>query len=228
MISIIVPAYNENQHLEKMLIALLEINDIEIIIAEDESSDGTRELAESFAEKYPNITLTSSDKRYGKGAAIKRGIDISHGEVIGFIDADMATHPSELIKLIKEIDAGADMAIGSRGLKSSNIIQQQPWHRKILGHTYSLLVRTLFGTDIRDYQCGCKLFKKSVWNNITVNCNDFGFDTELIIKAHEYGFIIKEVPIQWQNDRDSKVNPMADSLNMFKTLLKIKNELKNT
>lgn len=228
MISIIVPAYNEKQYIESMLIALLEINDIEIIIAEDASTDGTREIAETFAKKYLNITLTSSGKRCGKGAAIKRGIALAHGDMIGFIDADMATHPNELKKLIHEINNGADMAIASRGLPSSNIVQQQPWHRKILGRTYSLLVRTLFGTDIRDYQCGCKLFKKCVWDNITINCNDFGFDTELIIKAHEHGFTIKEVPIQWQNDRGSKVNPIMDSLHMFKTLLKIKNEIKKS
>lgn len=227
MISIIVPAYNEIKYIEKMLIALLEINDIEIIIAEDTSTDGTREIAEAFAKKYPNITLTSSDKRCGKGAAIKRGIALSHGEIIGFIDADMATHPNELKKLITEIDTDADMAIASRELPSSNIVQQQPWHRKILGRTYSLLVRTMFGTDIYDYQCGCKLFKRSLWDNVTVHCDDFGFDTELIIKAHVIGFKIKEVPIRWENDKNSKVNPIMDSLQMFKSLLKIKNEIKN-
>lgn len=222
MISIIVPTYNEIKNIKTVLINLLDIDDIEIIITEDASTDGTRELAEFFAKKYLNITLTSSDKRCGKGAAIKRGIAISHGELVGFIDADMATHPSELKKLIKEINAGADMAIGSRALPSSNIIKKQPWYRVLLGRTYSLLVRTMFGIDIRDYQCGCKLFKRSVWNAITVNCNDFGFDTELIIKAYRAGYKIKEVPVRWQNDRSSKVNPFMDSIRMFRTLLKIK------
>lgn len=222
MISIIVPAYNEIKHLECTLMHLLEINDIEIIIAEDSSVDGTRELAETFVRKYPNVFLTSSNTRSGKGAAIKRGIAMSHGELIGFIDADMSTHPEELNKLIDVINGSADMAIGSRNLPSSNIIIKQPWYRVLLGRTYSLIVRTMFGIDIRDYQCGCKLFKRSIWNEITVNCNDFGFDTELIIKAYRAGYKIKEVPVRWQNDRSSKVNPFMDSIRMFKTLLKIK------
>lgn len=222
MISIIVPAYNEIKHIKSTLMHLLKINDIEIIIAEDASVDGTREIAETFVRKYPNIILTSSNTRSGKGAAIKRGIAMSHGELIGFIDADMATHPQELIKLIDVIKGGADMAIGSRVLPSSNIIKNQPWYRVLLGRTYSLLVRTMFGIDIRDYQCGCKLFKRSMWNEITVNCNDFGFDTELIIKAYKAGYKIKEVPVRWRNDRNSKVNPFMDPVRMFITLLKIK------
>ncbi len=222
MISIIVPAYNEIKHLKSTLMHLLKINDIEIIIAEDSSIDGTRELAQTFVRKYPNVFLTSSNIRYGKGAAIKRGIAMSHGELIGFIDADMSTNPEELNKLIDVIKGSIDMAIGSRSLPSSNIIIKQPWYRVLLGRTYSSLVRNMFGIDIHDYQCGCKLFKRSMWNEITVNCNDFGFDTELIIKAYRAGYKIKEVPVQWQNDRSSKVNPFMDSIRMFKTLLKIK------
>lgn len=222
MISIIVPAYNEAKHLKSTLTHLLKINDVEIIIAEDASVDGTREIAETFVRTYPNVILTSSTVRSGKGAAIKRGISMSHGELIGFIDADMATHPQELNKLIDAIKGGADMAIGSRVLPASNIIKKQPWYRVLLGRTYSILVRTMFGLDIRDYQCGCKLFKRSLWDEITVSCNDFGFDTELIIRAYKAGYEIKEVPVQWQNDRNSKVNPFMDSIRMFKTLLKIK------
>ncbi|MDY6959128.1 MAG: glycosyltransferase, partial [Halobacteriota archaeon] len=174
---------------------------------------------------YENITIASEKQRSGKGAAIKRGLNLAKGDLLGFIDADMATHPKELIKLKEEIDSGADIAIGSRNLKESDIKIKQPPHRIFLGMVYRGLVRTLLKVDVSDFQCGCKLFRREVWESLEIVSDDFAFDTELLAKASARSYIIKETPITWKNSEESKVNPLTDTLKMFRTILKVRGEL---
>jgi len=207
MISIVVPTYNEERHIVETLDALLELGGIEIIIAEDGSTDATVDIIKSYSEKYENIIITSEPVRSGKGAAIKRGLKFAKGDLLGFIDADMATHPQELLKLKDEIYSGADIAIGSRNLQESEIKIRQPPHRIFLGGVYRGLVRMLLNVDVSDFQCGCKLFKREVWETVDVLSDDFAFDTELLAKANARSYMVSEVPITWKNSEESKVSP---------------------
>ncbi|MDY6866163.1 MAG: glycosyltransferase family 2 protein, partial [Halobacteriota archaeon] len=129
------------------------------------------------------------------------------------------------IKLKEEIDSGADIAIGSRNLKDSEIKIKQPPHRIFLGGVYRGLVRTLLKVDVSDFQCGCKLFKREVWESLEILSDDFAFDTELLAKASARSYIIKETPITWKNSEGSKVSPVTDTLKMFRTVLKVRGEL---
>jgi dolichyl-phosphate beta-glucosyltransferase len=220
MKSVIIPAYNEAENIERVVKATLELEDVEVIISDDGSTDDTDDIAREL-KKFKNVLLVS-DENKGKGAAIKRGLSKASGDVMGFLDADMSAHPKELLKLFKEIENGADVAIGSRGLSNSVILVKQSVHRRLLGGVYGNFTRKLFKLDIKDFQCGLKVFKKEVWNNINVDTNGFVFDTEFIIKAHKKGYIIKEVPIIWQDSHKSEVNPILDSIKMFIELIKMK------
>lgn len=223
MKSIVIPAYNEAENIERVVNAVLELGDMEVIISDDGSTDGTGDIARRLAE-LENVLFTSGKHR-GKGAAIKRGLRIARGDVMGFLDADMSAHPDELLKLFKEIDNGTDVAIGSRDLPGSVIPAKQPMYRGFLGYGYRTLARLLFKIDIMDFQCGLKVFKREVWDNITVETDGFAFDTELIAKAHKRGYAIKEVPITWQNFPKSRVNPVLDSIKMFLELIEIRSRI---
>ena len=227
MISIAVPASNEGGSIGRLLEELIKFDDIQIIIAEDASTDGTREVAEKFTSEHKMVKLTSSTVRRGKGAAIKSALKLADGEVLGFIDADMSIHPREFMRLVSAIDSGADIAIASRRLSQSVITYKQPIMRELFGATYVALAKLLLKINISDFQCGCKAFRRELWEDIDIHCERFAFDTELIAKAHSRGFKIVEVPITWSNKTNSKVHALSDSMDMFKSLLEIRRELRN-
>jgi glycosyltransferase involved in cell wall biosynthesis len=222
MRSIVVPTYNEESRIGAAIRALADFDDTEIIVSDDGSTDGTLEKVQDLIKDNKNVKLLRGG-HLGKGAALINGFNASEGDVLGFLDADLSAKPSELLKLFQEVEKGrADLAIGSREMPASNISQKQPFHRRILGNLYSLIARALFGVDIRDFQCGCKAFKRELWEAINVKSKGFVFDTDLIAKAHNKGFKLVEIPITWRNDERTKVNSFSDPLKMFLDLIRIK------
>jgi glycosyltransferase involved in cell wall biosynthesis len=226
MISIIIPAHNEADEIGRLLEAFSAFEGVELIVAEDASTDGTPDIVREFALRNDNVVLTSSPTLSGKGAAVKRGLALAKGDVLGFIDADGSIHPREFMRVAAAINGGADLAIGSRNLPTSVIVRQQPLSRRVIGSIYSLLARALLDTDIRDFQCGCKAFRRGVWTAPSVACAGFAFDAELIARAHTQGFTIVEVPITWSDKSNSKVSVARQALPMLQCLLKIRAEIR--
>ena len=170
-----IPAHNEAVEIVKLLQEFSSFHGLELIIAEDASTDGTPEIVQEFASRNRNVTLTRSSTLTGKGGAIKRGLETATGDVLGFIDADRSIHPDDFMRLVDAINSGADLAIGSRKLPESVILQPQPLSRRILGSAYAVLTRVLLQITERDLQCGCKAFRRSLWDVISVNCDGFAF-----------------------------------------------------
>ena len=226
MISVVIPAHNEAGELDKLLEEFSSFDGLELVVAEDASTDGTPEIVQEFASRNRNAILTRSSTLTGKGAAIKRGLAAATGDVLGFIDADRSIHPDDFMRVVDAINCGADLAIGSRKLPASVILQHQPLLRRILGSAYTVLAHALLQTTERDLQCGCKAFRRSLWDALTVNCDGFAFDTELVAKAHKKGFAITEVPITWRNKADSKVKMRRDVIQMFRCLLSVRAEIR--
>jgi dolichyl-phosphate beta-glucosyltransferase len=226
MISVVIPAHNEAGELDKLLEEFSSFDGLELVVAEDASTDGTPEIVQEFASRNRNVILTRSSTLTGKGAAIKRGLAAATGDVLGFIDADRSIHPDDFMRVVDAINYGADLAIGSRKLPASVILQHQPFLRRILGSAYTVLAHALLQTTERDLQCGCKAFRRSLWDALTVNCDGFAFDTELVAKAHKKGFAITEVPITWRNMADSKVKMRRDVIQMFRCLLSVRAEIR--
>jgi dolichyl-phosphate beta-glucosyltransferase len=220
MISVVIPAHNEADGIGELLEAFTTFAGLELIIAEDASTDGTAAIVQEFASRHDNVVLTSSSTVTGKGAAVKRGLALASGDVLGFVDADGSVHPRDFMRIAEAIDRGADLAVGSRDLPASVIIRAQPLSRRVFGSVYSFLARVLFNINIRDFQCGCKAFRREVWAAIDVACAGFAFDAELIAKAHKQGFTIVELPITWSDKSSSKVNVARDAFPMLKCLLK--------
>jgi glycosyltransferase involved in cell wall biosynthesis len=227
MISVVIPAHNEAGEIDKLLQEFSSFDGVELVVAEDASTDGTTEIVQEFASRNSNVILTRSSTLTGMGAAIKRGLASATGDVLGFIDADRSIHPDDFMRLVDAINSGTDLAIGSRKLPESVILQPQPLSRRILGSAYAVLTRVLLQTTERDFQCGCKAFRRSLWDAINVNCDGFAFNTELVAKAHKKGFAIAELPITWRNRTNSKVKVRRDVLAMLKCLLAIRAEIRN-
>jgi dolichyl-phosphate beta-glucosyltransferase len=226
MLSVVIPAHNEADHIRGLLEAFSVFSGLELIVAEDASTDGTQNIVQEFTARNNNVVLSSCDTITGKGAAVKRGLKLAKGDVLGFIDGDGSIHPNELMRVAATIDDGADLAVGSRDLRNSVIVRPQPLSRRVSGSIYSLLARALLDTHIKDFQCGCKVFRRDVWNSLTITCDGFAFDTELIAKAHEKGFVIIEVPITWSNQSNSKVRISRDVLPMLKCILKTRAQVR--
>ncbi len=226
MISVVIPAHNEVAEIGKLLQEFSSFRGLELVVAEDASTDGTPEIVQEFASRNSNVILTRSSTLTGKGGAIKRGLAAATGDVLGFIDADRSIHPDDFMRVVDAIHCGADLAIGSRRLPASVILQPQPILRRILGSAYTVLARALLQTSERDLQCGCKAFRRSLWDALSVNCDGFAFDTELVAKAHKKGFAIAEVPITWRNNADSKVKVRRDVLSMLRCLLSVRAEIR--
>ena len=231
MISIIIPSFNEEDRLPKTLEKIAEYTksdpgNFEVIVVDDASTDNTSEAAKSFENKIRNFKVLRLEKSpfAGKGYAVNKGVLESTGDLILFTDADGSTPIEELEKLLKKINAGFDIAIGSRALQRSTVQKRQSVLREYMGRTFNILVQTLTVKGIVDTQCGFKLFRRESSLDIFKNQKifDFGFDVELLYAATKKGLKIAEVPVIWINDPRSSVDPVKDSIKMLVDLFKIR------
>ena len=228
MLSVVVPVYKQERHLKELLDNILKFEDVEVILAVDASEGDTMEVCRSFTERHFNVKLTSSPIREGKGAAITRGLDLAEGDLLGYLDGDMSVHPEEIWKMTSFLNSGKgwDIVIGSRDHPDSVLVKNQSFFRKKIGRIYSRMIRSIFKVDLHDFQCGCKVFHRKIWESISLQEEGFAFDTELLVKSAYKGFKIKEVPVRWTNDTNSKVNPFSDSILMIKSLLRLRRDIR--
>jgi dolichyl-phosphate beta-glucosyltransferase len=224
-ISIIIPAYNEEKRIDSTIKKILiyskkRFNKYEIILVDDASIDKTTKIV----SKYKKVKILKNKKNKGKGYSIKKGIFNAKYEFILFTDSDLATPIFELEKLIDKINKGYDIVISSRNLKTSKIITKQPIYRQFLGKIFPYLVKLIVISNIKDTQCGFKLFKKDVAVIIAKKqtLNRYCFDVEQLLIAKKMGFKIKEIGVKWIDKKGSKVNIIKDSLQMLIDLFIIK------
>lgn len=228
-ISVVIPAYNEDLRLESTLPHLWRslkrrFAIFEIIVVDDGSSDGTAGIVSKFSEGHPEVRLIRYEMNRGKGHAVRTGVLAAKFDYVLFSDADLSTPIREVRKLLTVLSEGYDVAIGSRAIGESKILECQPVYRILMGKTFNKIVRLLTVRGINDTQCGFKCFKRSVARSIFENCriDGFSFDVELLFVARQKGMKIKEVGVLWRNNPLSKVNPVIHSLEMLKDLVLIR------
>jgi dolichyl-phosphate beta-glucosyltransferase len=233
MISIVIPAYNEEKRIGP---SLLIINnylqnkrmDHEIIVVDDGSGDRTSQRVKELTLKIINLQLIRYETNKGKGYAVRTGILASKGSLVLLTDADLSTPIEELSTLLPYVANGeCEMAIGSRALPLSNIVIRQPWWRQGMGKIFNKIVKTFVIDDFSDTQCGFKLFAGDAARHLFAQAriDRFAYDVEILALARKEGLVIKEVPICWMNSPESRVNPITDSFRMLLDLLRIRKRL---
>jgi len=228
MLSLIIPAYNEEDRIKETLVAYREklyklgIN-FEIIVEMDGCTDRTPEIVKKLAVKFPEIKFIEFRERLGKGGGLLKGFEVARGNIVGFVDADGSVPPQEFIKLLREIENGYDGAIASRRTRGA-IVKNQPLLRKILSKCFNIYVRLLFDLPFKDTQCGAKVFRREVLEKIfpKLNTKGFAFDVNLLYLAHKHGFKIKEVGVLWIDKYGSKVKIWKAIVEMGLAVIKLR------
>lgn len=228
-LSLVVPAFNESERialpLRRMASYLAEQSyGSEIIVVDDGSGDDTFELVCALGPELPvPLRVLRYSPNRGKGHALKVGFAASCADRILFTDADLSTPIEATASLLEQLEAGADVAIGSRWLKGAEVLVHQPWYREYMGRVFTLLVRGLIA-DVSDATCGFKAFRGDVGRDIfsLIRVRDWSFDAELLFLAHQRGYEIVEVPVEWEDREGTKVSLLRDAVNSFIGLIRIR------
>lgn len=210
-LTVVIPVYNEEIDLPRNIPRLwrfleenLKDEKWEILIADNASTDKTPQIAKKLAAKSGISYLRLPQK--GRGRALKKAWGTSESDYLAYMDVDLSSDLSFFPKLIEKLEAGADIAIGSRLVQGSQVYGRT-LAREMMSRAYNILIRLLFWTSFSDAQCGFKAIKKSSARELLpqVLDNEWFFDSELLIIADKAGFKIAEVPIVWRDDPRSTV-----------------------
>ena len=215
--SIILPVSNEigilGEAVEKIS-SLLRNDCFELLIAEDNSTDGTDVLAATLVHRHNNVRHMHADSRSGRGEALNDAFRASRGRILMYMDVDLSTalgHIEDVLSKMKKYD----IVVGSRLLKKSRV--QRSSSRRFLSLVYNFFVRLFFRSKVHDHQCGFKAFRRDVALELIpqVKATHWFWDTELLIKAQRHNYKVYEVPVNWsESKRTTKVRFLRDSVKM--------------
>jgi glycosyltransferase involved in cell wall biosynthesis len=227
LLSIIVPAYNEQKRLPDSLSRIAsyvraQSYPIEVLVVDDGSGDETAGVVEEMAENHPFVTLVRNPHR-GKGYAVKTGMLRANGQYLFFGDADLSMPIEEIQKFLPGNLGEYDVAIGSREAPGANRYDEPPL-RHLMGRVFNLLVQLLAVRGFRDTQCGYKGFRREVARDIfsAQTMDGFGFDVEILFVAQKRRYRMVEVPIEWYHKGSSQVNPVKDTFKMIRDVFQVR------
>ena len=234
-ISIVIPAYNEEHRIFKTLqsytqffkeVAMHDDIGYEFVVVLNGCTDRTAEIVQWAAQEWGHIVMVDLGTIAGKGRALKAGFCNAlqrNNDLIGFVDADMATQPEYFFDLIGHCEY-VDGVIASRYMPGGTIYPPRPavkrWGSRLL---YEPLIRLLFGISFHDYQCGAKLFKRHVITTIVpyLTVEQWAFDVDLLFLCKRFKFDIKEIPTVWYDQEGSKLK-LSSGLHMLGALIKLR------
>ena len=227
-VSVVLPAYNEEGTIERTvgetLAALGEFlpeDSFEVLIAEDGCEDRTPEIASRLADEDERVQHVHSERRLGRGGALRRAFRAARGETLAYFDTDLATDMDHLEELVESVRSGAsDVATGSRWMPGN--VAERPAQRGVPSRAYNTLVRGFLRSDVRDHQCGFKAFDRDALYHLLDEVEDdhWFFDTELLVRAQREGYRVKEFPVEWTPKGDSKVDLVRDVVGMGSQILR--------
>ena len=220
MLTIIFPVLNERLRLESGItrtveyLADIEFTDYEIIIVDNGSEDETPQIASALCEKYEKVKYERIGIR-GVGAAFRRGVELSHGEIVGYMDIDLSTNIKHLGEAIHIFKNQTDVAYinGSRFAKESDT-QGRKWYRKITSQGLLILLKLFLGMKSTDAICGFTFVRRDTALSLVEGCsqdNGWFYMIEFLLRAEKRGVSILDYPVEWQEDYNSTVK-------IFKTI----------
>ncbi|MCH8297641.1 MAG: glycosyltransferase family 2 protein [Chloroflexi bacterium] len=226
-VDITIPVYNEEEALPRTIVILTEFlrdhlsNPWQIVIADNASTDNTRAVSEMLCERYPGVNYLRIPQK-GRGRALRTAWLDSRADIVSYMDADLSTDLSHFPQLIRAIESGNHIAVGSRLSKESQV--SRGFKREFISRGYNLLINAMFFTGLPDAQCGFKALTRSAAEAIvpSIKNNNWFFDTELLVIAAKRGFNIASVPVKWTDDPTSTVNVAGTALEDVKGLLRLR------
>lgn len=222
LLSLVIPCYNEEQRLPATLAKLAEGlpalgRSTEVVVADDGSTDATRQAAEAFKDRIPSLSVLALPHG-GKGSALKGGIEAAQGQYVFLCDADLSMPLSELPKLMGPAQQGAPVVLGWRRRLG------EPAFRRFRGRIFNLLVRALLLPGVHDTQTGFKLFRKDVALQVYAaqRIRGYASEVEILYVARRLGYKLAEARVDWYYEPGGKVRPVLDVLRMLRDLIKIR------
>ncbi len=227
VLDVVVPGYNEEADLEQCLrrlhghLAAHVPYAFRITVADNASTDGTLALARRLAAELPDVRVVHLDQK-GRGRALARVWSASDAQVLAYMDVDLSTDLAALLPLVAPLLSGhSDLAIGTRLARSSRVVRGPK--REVISRTYNLILRSTLQAHFSDAQCGFKAIRSDVARRLLPLVEDTGwfFDTELLVLAERAGARIHEVPVDWVDDPDSRVDVVATAMADLKGVLRL-------
>jgi glycosyltransferase involved in cell wall biosynthesis len=229
-VEVVVPVYNEEDTLPESIPVLCAYLEAyfpyrwSVVIADNASTDATLAVAEGLAFAHPRVSVLHL-KEKGRGRALKAAWLASEADIVAYMDVDLSTNLWSFLPLIAPLATGhSDLAIGSRLLRGAVVTRQ--WKREVISRCYNLLIKAMFRNRFSDAQCGFKAIKSSVARKLLPQVEDgeWFFDTELLLLAEEQGYRISEVPVDWIEDLDSRVDVASTAIKDVNGLLRVRAE----
>ena len=233
VLDVVIPVYNEERDLPGSIRRLHSYLAAEvpypsrITVADNASTDGTLAVAEALAEELPDVDVIHLDEK-GRGGALYAAWMTSQADVVAYMDVDLSTDLSALMPLVAPLISGhSDVAIGSRLAASSRVVRGPK--REFISRSYNFILRRLLGARFSDAQCGFKAVRADVARQLLPHVVDTGwfFDTELLVIAERAGLRIHEVPVDWVDDPDSRVDIVSTAINDLKGCWRVGRALAN-
>jgi glycosyltransferase involved in cell wall biosynthesis len=229
---LLIPAYNEEARIEPVLRRYAEFfrdhyaGKVQLLVILNGCRDNTLSVVQRVARDHLSVTYQDFPAPIGKGGALIEGLRHAPlADVVGYVDADGATPPVAVLKLLAEL-SGADLVIGSRWLPGAVLHRAQPLVRRVTSRGFHTIVEVFFWMGIKDTQCPCKVMRREVAERIhpQLRIADLSFDVNLIVSVHRAGFRVREVPIEWTDMVGSKVTSslFRSSLTMFLSVLRLR------
>ncbi|MDI6449889.1 glycosyltransferase [Anaerobaca lacustris] len=235
-LSIVIPAYEESRKIARDIEAaaqFLKGNALagEIIVVDDSSQDNTAEVARKVGVPAEvRLDVLRYEPHRGKGCAVRTGMTATTGRYVMFADCGLCIPYGNALQGLEMLQTDqCDIAHGSRRLIASDILRDQPWHRRLFSRTFKAVVRTLLGVprQLSDTQCGFKMYKGDVARTLYGQCvtDGFMFDIEIILRAIRQGYRISEFPVEWACDLDSRLSVTRTPWPVLAELLELRRAL---
>jgi glycosyltransferase involved in cell wall biosynthesis len=228
-LSIVIPAYNESARIEATLASVLECVETrhwnaEILVVDDGSTDTTVAIVQQWMARNPHLHLIKNPGNCGKGYSVRNGLLQAAGDIAMFTDADLSAPIEEAERLLEAIDAGADVAIGSRWLDKQKQTVHQPLYRRFFGRCFNWVTRKVIGLPFKDTQCGIKAFRRDAAQTIfrLQTIERWGFDPEILFIARKLKYKIAEVPVTWGHDERTRISYLKDGMQMLQEMGQIR------
>lgn len=229
LVTIVVPAYNEARSIGATIDEILAYFETkpyrcEVIVIAD-GDDGTFDVLRERAARDARLSVRARRKRLGKGRAVRHGVSLARGDVIGFVDADNKTPIAEFDKFEPHLADGVHVVIGSRALRQSRIERPQRLYRRLGSKMFGFFMHAVVGLeDIPDTQCGFKFFRRDAALAIfgRQRIDGYMFDVEILYLATRAGYSMSQVPVRWRDDGDSRLQLVRGNVRNLVDLLRIR------